>query len=187
MHWYKKVKTDYYRDKLLKVFNNCERKPILLTAKYQDSNSINRMVFTNIKPYMFSICETHREKYKNYTFCKHITFLRNDIYKYIKLNSDNINKRFLIMVNLIKYKSNGIKRMGVELYKEDGIIPIMKLAGIRKNQLIKSLLHKFHKYREEDFTGCSRNKITLKESIISIPEEPPEDFVFYKFDAELAM
>jgi len=186
MHWYKKVKKEYYRDDLLRVYNNCERKPIIITAKYQDNNSINRMIFTNIKPYMYSICESYRGKYKNYIFCNHITILRNDIYKYLKLTSNHKYKRFLIMVNLIKYKCNGIKRMGVELFEEDGIVPIMQITDTRKNQLRKSLLPKFHKYGEEDFTGLAKNKITFKESIINIQEEPPEDFIFWNIDTQLA-
>jgi hypothetical protein len=90
------------------------------------------------------------------------------------------------MVNLIKYKCNGIKRMGVELFEEDGIVPIMQITDTRKNQLRKSLLPKFHKYGEEDFTGLAKNKITFKESIINIQEEPPEDFIFWNIDTQLA-
>ncbi|MCL2764730.1 MAG: hypothetical protein FWD40_05560 [Treponema sp.] len=187
MHWYKKVKKEYYRDDLRRVYNNCEKRPVILTAKYQGNNSINRIIFTNIKPYRYSICESDREKYKNHIFCNHITILRNEINKYLKLNSTYKHKRFLIMVKLIKYKCNGIKRMGVELYNENGVIPIMQISNTRKNNLRKSFLTNFHFYTEEDFIDSEHEKAKIKKSfqIIDRPEEPPEEFNFLQFDIPL--
>jgi len=184
MNCYSKTKKEYYRDDLLKIYNNCEKKPIILTAKYQNTNTINRMIFTNVKPYMFSICESDREKYNNYIFCKHITILRNEINKYLKLTPEHKNKRYLIMANLIKYKYNGIKRMGVELYEEGDIIPIMQISDTRKNNLRKSLFSKFYQYTEEDFFSCQKIKNSNKvvAQIDEMREEPPDDFYFLQFD-----
>jgi len=180
MNWYKKVKKNYYRDDLLKIYNKCEKKPIILTSKYKHSNSIDWAVFSNLKPYINSKCKLSRENYRNYTFCNHINIFRNDILKYIKLTQIHSNKRFLIMANIIKYECNGIKRMGLKLYKEEGIVPIMEISDTRKNCLRKSLFSKFYQYTEEDFIGCNKIKVKAEKDIqISYkPEEPSEDFVF---------
>ena len=139
---YDKELRDYFRVKL----KECNR-PIIISGVYVKTWE-KHVTFTTIEPYIESV--------KSIVICDHINISRRDLESVIDLKQLVQGERYYI-VGYCRPYGNG--RMGVNLYKENGITPIF---GIHEfHEMSKDLISICHRFSIEDYMSRVQGQIKM--------------------------
>ena len=137
-----KYADEYFRIKLLTIYKKCAGKPILIEGKYKHNENKKWATFINIKPYI----QYRKNKFDK--FCDHINIDRKIIDKFYLLTDIDNYKRFLIIANIEFYNWYGRERIGIKLFEDNQIIPILKFN--KSIKLRKGILEKCYIYEKDD-------------------------------------
>ena len=101
---------NYLRDELLYIGKEADGKPFVISGKYKHSPDSYWCTFTCIRPFI--------EGFHTFTIADHVNIKRLDTEEYYDLSSTYNNRKFYLVVHSYEYISNGKKRQGVFLSKD---------------------------------------------------------------------